>query len=147
MTPTFDDCAVGDAFESPARTIDDAAVETLVHAGGYVHPLFADPEHARGTPFGRSPLPGAGVLLLMGGLAERSGRFDESVIALLGFDDVRFLAPAFGGDTLRLEIEILAKERPKDARGLLVMAWRCLNADDVLVASATARMLFRVDPG
>lgn len=143
---TFDDCTVGEVFASPSRGIDDSTVETLVHAGGYVHPLFADPGFARASAFGRSPLPGAALLLIMGGLAEQTNRFDESVIALLGFDDVRFLAPAFGGDTLRLEVEVVAKDEPKPERGLLVMAWRCRNAEDVVVAQATARMLFRVDP-
>lgn len=125
--------------------LDDATVRTLIETGGYTHPLFTDARFAEASGFGRTPLPGEAILLLMGGLAELSGRFDETVIALTGFDSVRFLSPAFAGDTLRVEIEVLAKEPSRSGeRGSLVMAWRCLNDRDEVSAEATARMLFRI---
>lgn len=142
---TYHDLAEGEPFTTPARTLDDAVVRTLVEAGGYTHPLFTDPEFAKSSAFGRTPLPGEATLLIMGGLVEQSGRFDESVIALIELNAVRFVAPAFAGDTLRVEVEVLAKEpRPDGKRGTLVMAWRCLNNRDETVCEAVARMLFRI---
>lgn len=140
---TFADVEVGETWSSQARALTDDDVAALIRIGGYTHPLFTDPAFAATTPFGRTPVPGEGILHVMGGLAEQTGRFDDSVIALVGFEDVRFRAPAFAGDPLRLEIEVLDKE-PKGERGILVMAWRCLDARDEVVCEARARMLFRI---
>jgi len=153
---TFDELSIGDVFASPARTLSEADVATLIAVGGYTHPLFTDPAYAAASPFGRTPVPGEGILHLMGGLVEQTERFDDTVIALVGLDEVRFRAPAFAGDVVRCEIEVLAKE-PKGERGLLTMAWRCVkdggpigeagrarNAADEVLCEARALMLFRL---
>lgn len=138
---TYDESSVGDTFESPLMRVEDETARALIRLGGYTHPLFTDPAYAAASPFGRAPLPGEAVLLLMGGLAEQSGRFDETVVALLGFTDVRFRAPVFPDDEIRVAVEVLGKEQ-RDGRGVLTMAWRCLRGPETLVES-TARMLFR----
>ena len=141
---TYDDLAVGDAFDTPVRTIDEETVRTLIAAGGYTHPLFTDAAYAAASSFGRTPLPGEAILHIMGGLVEQSGRFDETVIALTGFDEVRFKAPAFAADTLLVAVEVVAKEQSANgSRGTLVMLWRCANDRGEIVCEALARMLFR----
>lgn len=141
---TYDDLSVGDVFPTPERTLDDELVRGLIDTAGFTHPLFTDPRFAAASRFGRTPLPGQAILLLLGGLVEQSGRFDDSTIALTGFDEVRFLKPAFVGDTLRGSVEVVAKEPSSSgSRGTLVMTWWCMNDDGETVASATARMLFR----
>ncbi len=142
---TYHDLLVGSPFTTPSRLVDDVTVRTLISVGGYTHPLFTDPSFAAASTFGKTPLPGEGVLHLMGGLVEGSGRFDDTVIALISFQDVRFVAPAFAGDSLRVEVSVLSKEpRPDGKRGTLVMSWRCLNDRDEVVVEAVARMLFRI---
>src|SRR5688500_15585695 len=91
---TYDDLQEGQKFESPSRKLDDKLLRKLVDLGGDTHPLFTNPEFAKRTPIGRTPFPGEAVLLLMGGLLEQSGKFDETTIALVGFDEVSFRAPA-----------------------------------------------------
>jgi len=137
---TYDDLAVGERFLTPSRVLDPDAVEAIIHYGGFTHPLFTDPGYAAASAFGKRPLPGQGIVLVTGGLAEQSGRFDDTVVALVGLDEVRFRAPAFAGDEVHAEIEVLAKE-PKEGRGVLVMAWRCFRGEQLL-AEMTARMLF-----
>lgn len=142
---SFEALAPGESFTTPSIHIspDDAA--ELTRIGGYVHPLFTDPSYAAESVFGRTPLPGEAVLHVMGGLAEQSGRFDESVVALLGFDAVRFHAPAFPGDSLHMSVEVIRREaRPNGKRGEVVMAWRCRNERGELLCDAIARMLFRL---
>lgn len=144
---TYDDLAVGDSFETPSRTVDAETVRELVATGGYTHPLFTDEAYAAASPLGATPLPGQAVLLLMGGLVEQSGRFDETVIALTGLDRVGFRTPAFAGDTIRVAVTVEAKEPSRSGgRGTLVMQWACRNQRDELVAEATARMLFALEP-
>ena len=58
----------GSWAESPALEVTEDLIATLVDRAGYTHPLFHPPPGAGGPP-----LPGQGVLLLMGGLVEQSG--------------------------------------------------------------------------
>lgn len=139
---TYADLSVGDVFTSRSRAITKDEAADLVRIGGYVHPLFSDPEYARRTPLRRSPIPGEGVLHLMGGLVEQTGRFDDTVIALVGLDQVRFPAPAFGGDTLSVRVTVTAKEeKSAGTKGLMTMRWECLRGR-IVVCEATALMLF-----
>lgn len=139
---TFDALSVGDIFMTPARALDADTVAALVSLGGYTHPLFTDPAFAAASPFGRSPVPGQALLLLMGGLVEQTDRFDDTTIALAGFEAVRFIAPAFGGDTIHVDVEIRAKEQHTH-RNTIDFLWRCLNDRDELLVDLTARMIFR----
>ncbi|MGH2828872.1 MAG: MaoC family dehydratase [Actinomycetota bacterium] len=146
MSGTFDALQVGQTFVTPAHVVTDEDHASLVARGGYTHPLFTDASFAATTPLGRSPLPGQAVLLLMGGLVEQSGRFDDTVIALVGFEEVLFRRPVFPGDTIRVEVSVDSKEPRDDGRrGLLGMTWRCVNDRDEAAVEASAHMLFRRD--
>lgn len=140
---TYDELAIGDTFTTPERTLTEDDVQALVAVGGYTHPLFTDPAFAAASPFGKRPIPGEGVLHMMGGLIESSDRFDETVVALVGFDEVAFKGAAFAGDTIRVQCETLEKV-PGRSTGLIAFAWRCLNASDEVLVEARARMLFRL---
>jgi acyl dehydratase len=143
---TYTELSIGDVLTTPSRTLDADTCAELIRLGGYTHPLFTDPAYAASSPIGRTPVPGEALLLIMGGLMEQTERFDETTIALVGFDAVRFAAPAFADDEIRVEAEVLAKEPSSSGRrGTVVFAWRCFNAAGDLVVDATARMLFRVD--
>jgi acyl dehydratase len=141
---SFEDFQLHERFTSPSRTITEDDVATLIAVGGYTHPLFTDPEYAAASAFGRTPVPGEGILHMMGGLAEQTGRFDETTIGLVGFDGVRFIKPAFAGDEIRLDIGIDAKHYTGSGKGLLHMIWICLNQDGDNILQAEARMLFRL---
>jgi len=142
---TFDELQVGDSFETAARAVTAHDADTMVQVGGYTHPLFADPAFAAASSFGKRPLPGQALLLLMGGLIEQSGRFDDTVIALLGFDEVNFRAPAFEGSTIRVRVEVLAKELVGGGkRGILTMAWSAIDQGQTVLVDAIARMMFAI---
>lgn len=138
---TYDTLEVGSNALSPTRTITAEDLDAMVVVGGYTHPLFVDPEYAARSPFKRRPVPGQGLMLLMGGLAEQSGVFDDTTIGLIAFDTVRFLSPAFAGDAIQLDMEVISKERDHAGRGVLVFAW-LLHRDETLLVEAIARMLF-----
>lgn len=144
---TYDTLEVGQEFVSPARQLTSDDAQALIATLGYTHPLFADPVYARErTPFGATPLPGEVTLALMGGLAEQTGVFDDTVIALVGIDAVRFPAVALPGDTLRLQMQVAGKQPSESGRrGVVTFAWRCVTDDDTVVAEAMASLLFRRD--
>jgi acyl dehydratase len=69
-------------------------------------------------------------------------------VANLGWDEVRFPAPIFVGDTLRIETEVL-EVRPSMSRpdqGIVTFAHRAYNQDDVLVAHCKRASLQRRRP-
>ena len=142
---TYNDLQEGQKFESPSRKLDDDLLRQLVALGGYTHPLFNDPEFARATPIGRTPFPGEALLLLMGGLLEQSDNFDETTIALVGFDEISFRAPAFSGDEVRVLATVLSKNPSSSgAKGVITFQWDCVNGEGETLVEAQARMLFAI---
>ena len=139
--PTFDDARLGDRWETGARLLTQEDVDTLTRTAGYVHPLFTDPAAATRAGFTATPVPGQLVLALLAGLAEASGRIDDTVIALVGLDRVRFLRPVTADTTLHLVAEVVHRE-PKGDRGLLTYQWKGVCDGEVAVEAETT-FLFR----
>ena len=145
MSGTFERAAVGDRWISPELTLDERCREVTAWAG-YVFPLFSEEGFARRAGFAGVPVPGELVLLLLGGLAERTGAFDEATLALTGLNVVRFRTPCLVGDTIRLEMEVVGKELSNSRRrGFLRFAWTCRNQREETVLSAEATLAFRTD--
>lgn len=143
---TFETVQPGDRWRSPELVLREDAAEVTAWAG-YVFPLFTDVDFARRAGFPGRPLPGELVLLLLGGLAEQTGVFDETTIALIGMDGVRFLKPCVPGDTIRLEMEVTGKELSGSGRrGFVTFAWTCTNQRDERVLEASATLAFRTSP-
>lgn len=111
---------------------------------GYVHPLFTDEAYWRGAGFPGRPVPGELTLLLLGGLAEQTGVFDDTTLALTGFEAVRFLKPAVVGDAIRLDMQVIRKELSElGRRGFVTFAWECRNQREEVVVEALATLAFR----
>ena len=72
-----------------------------------------------------------------------------TAVANLGWDEVRFPAPVFVGDTLRIETEVVelreSKSRPN--AGIVTFEHRAYNQDEVLVATCKRAGLQRKTPG
>jgi len=120
--------------ETAAVDITEAVIADLVRLGGYTHPLFT------GTSGQPVPLPGQGVLLLMGGLVERSGHLDHAV-ALVELRRVRFAKMALPGSTLRVAIEEQDSATTSSGKLLTVYRWTALDGSGETVAEAEAVML------
>ena len=81
-------------------------------------------------------------------LPARALRKLGTAIANLGWDEVRFPAPVFVGDTLRVETEVIdlrdSKSRPE--AGIVTFAHRAYNQNGTLVASCKRSGLQRRKP-
>lgn len=143
---TYDDLEVGRRIDGPAVTIPDDVLELVRGLGGYTHPIFTDPDHVREhTPFAATPVPGALIPFLLGGLAEQTDVFDETTIALIGMDDTRFTTPAFPGDRLHLTMEVVDRSPTRSGdKGTVRLRWTATNQDDAEVCSTVATFLFRL---
>ena len=141
----FDDLAVGDRWQSPSVTVNDAHFAFFKGLTGDNHPLHYDIEYAKTTPFGAPLAHGLLVMSLTAvGASPLSHRLHESMIAFLE-QGCRFLKPVVVGDTLYPEHEVVALTR-KGERGVLRLAARIKNQRAEVVIDGFHVYLVRCRP-
>ena len=147
----FEEFEIGQLFEHPIRrTIteaDNVLISTLTHNPAALH---LDEEYCREhTEFGQRIVNSCLTLSLMVGISVNDTTLGTAV-ANLGWDEVRFPAPLYHGDTLRVETEVLAlrESRSRKNNGIVVFEHRAYNQHDMLVGTCkrTALMLRRTSP-
>ncbi|MEK7700450.1 MAG: MaoC/PaaZ C-terminal domain-containing protein [candidate division NC10 bacterium] len=116
----FEDFTVGDRFKSPSRTLTDAHFLFFAGLTGDNHPLHYDVEYAKKTRYGRPLAHGLLLASLSAVGASTLGPIIEDSIVAFVEQTTRFRAPAFVGDTLTPEHEVVALERKRSA-GLLTL--------------------------
>jgi 3-hydroxybutyryl-CoA dehydratase len=140
---TFEEFAVGDAVESPARTITESDVVLFAGLSGDYNPLHTDAEYAKGTIFGTRVAHGLLGLSVASGLAWRTGFLEGTAEALIGVD-WKFRAPVRIGDTIRLRAEVSQKrEMARLGGGFITFAVTLLNQRDEVVQKGTWTLLVR----
>ena len=141
----FEDFRVGDRFESPSKTLNDAHFLFFSGLTGDAHPLHYDVEYAKATRFGR---PLAHGLMLTGltavGASTLSPLIEGSIIAFLE-QTTRFLAPVFVGDTVKPRHEVVNLER-KRSGGLLTLRVTLINQRGETVLEGEHRYLVAYRP-
>lgn len=115
-------------------------IDTIVSVGGYTHPLFRKPETGEPSSDDSRPLPGQGVLLLMGGLLEQSGALDHA-IALLELKDVRFHRMVRAGARISVLMVPLAASETSSGKTIQNFRWTVFDEQDTPVLEAHAVML------
>ena len=144
----FEEFESGQVFQHAIRrTIteaDNVLITTLTHNPAALH---LDEEYCREhTEFGQRLVNSCLTLSLMVGISVNDTTLGTAV-ANLGWDEVRFPAPLYHGDTLRVETEVLAlrESRSRKNNGIVVFEHRAYNQHDMLVGTCkrTALMLRR----
>jgi len=133
----FDELSVGQTFHHAIRRTvtetDNLLFSTLTHNPAQLH---LDAEYMKASDYGRILVNSTFTLGLMVGVSVGDTTLGTAV-ANLGWDEVRFPAPVFIGDTLRIETEVIelreSKSRPN--AGIVTFLHRAWNQDGVLVAS------------
>lgn len=116
----LDDFEIGDTAESPGRTVTESDIFRAT-GNGYSARVHVDREYVREeTEFEDLVVQNTVLIAISNALwFELDGWNCESPVAY-GRDDMRFVTPAYPGDTLSLEAEVVDKRvREKDEeRGL-----------------------------
>ena len=132
MSHYFDDFDVGKRFPTRTRTITGEDLAEFCRLTGYDVPLFLDDAYAKslGLPGRICP----SHLIMSFSTAMTGDLFSDSVIAMVGLERARFLAPVHPGDTIRTEVEVVEK-RPtsRPDRGLVVFRDHVYNQHNVEV--------------
>jgi acyl dehydratase len=145
----FEQFEVGQQFDHAIRrTIteaDNVLICTLTHNPAALH---LDAEYCREhTEFGRRLVNSCLTLSLMVGISVNDTTLGTTV-ANLGWDEVRFPAPLFHGDTIRVETEVLElrESRSRPDNGIVIFEHRAFNQDGVLVGICKRSALMLRNP-
>ena len=144
----FEEFTVGQTFRHALRrTIteaDNVFFSALTHNPA---PLHLDAEYMKDTEFGKPIVNSCLTLAFMVGISVGDTTAGTTV-ANLGWDAVRFPAPLYHGDTIRIETEVLelrdSKSRPDN--GIVIFAHRAYNQHDVLVGECKRSALMLRKP-
>ena len=145
----FEELSVGQVFRHDIRRTvtetDNLLISTLTHNPAQLH---LDAEYMKTSEYGRILVNSTFTLGLMVGVSVGDTTLGTAV-ANLGWDEVRFPAPVFIGDTLRIETEVLElrESHSRPDAGIVTFAHRAYNQDDVLVASCKRSGLQRKRAG
>ncbi len=101
----FEELAVEDFWESPARTITETDIVQFACLTGDHDPLHLDHEYCKETPYGRPIAHGLLGLSYLAGLSSQAPRMKTT--AFVRIEKWQFLKPIFIGDTLRVRTEVM----------------------------------------
>jgi len=132
----FEDFEPGAVLTSPERLITVADIDRWAALTGENHPVHMDEDFARAAGFLGRICHGLFSLALVEGLKAQIGVFDRSVTASLSWTDVRFLAPLYPGERIRLRLELVSKRATRTpGRGLATERGTLLKADGTEVVT------------
>jgi len=135
----FDELNVGDVFAGTrGRTITETDIALFSAVSGDWNPIHNDAAFAAAGPFGTRIAHGLLVISMMTGMAPISG---QAVVALYGFDRVRFVNPVALGDTITYTSKITALEPKGDSRGLADVEFQVCNQRGEVCAAGTIKIL------
>jgi 3-hydroxybutyryl-CoA dehydratase len=146
MSLYFEDFESAAAVESGERTITEADVMSFARLTGDFVRLHTDEDYAKTTAYGRRIAHGALVFSISVGLATEMHLFDDSLLAFAGVDKLRFVAPVFLGDSVRVVKKVLERKALGDARGTVTFESRVLNQRGELVLIYMDRLLIQRRP-
>ena len=144
----WEEWAIGAEFFSSARTITEADIVNFAGISGDYNPLHIDEEFCRNTQFGTRIAHGPLVYSIATGLLFQLHLYDDTLIAFLGFDSLKFTKPVKIGDTVRARIEVLEKrETSKPDRGVMKRLLQVINQRDDVVQEGVQVFLLKRNSG
>jgi acyl dehydratase len=133
----FEDVELGARFESEAHTVTAADIAAFADVTRDHHPLHLDSAYAQSRGFPTVIAHGLFGLSLMEGLKSKLKLYDETSVASLGWDEVRFKRPVIAGDELRVRFRFAGKRPTRNlARGIVVEELELINQRDEIVTQA-----------
>ena len=104
----LEDFTVGEKATSPGRTVTETDIVMFAALSGDWSELHTNADYMKDGPFGERIAHGLLTLSIAYGLTLRTRESSLiDVLALLGIDKVRFMAPVLIGDTVKVEAEVI----------------------------------------
>jgi acyl dehydratase len=142
---TFNEFEIGARYASQKRTVTETDVVNFAGLSGDFNPLHTDSEYGKGTPFGERIAHGMLIIAFATGMANWTGIFEGTTIALME-QTIRYKGVVKFGDTIHLELEVLEKKpTSKSDRGIVRFAAQVLNQRDELVVDGEWLLMMRAN--
>ena len=132
---------VGDKIVTKSRVITRTDLELYAISTGDTHPMFLSEERAQSVGWKTQLVPWLLSYSIAVGLLIQSG-FIADVIAYMGTDKMRFLAPVYPYDTIRVEIEVLSKKATKKENWICSYKWVVRNQSGEAVSEGENTCMF-----
>lgn len=144
----YEEFVVGEVYRHAiTRTVTETDNLLFTSLTMNPQPLHLDEEFAKASMYGARIVNSVFTLGLVAGI-HVSDLTLGTTLGNLGFEDVRFPAPVFVGDTIRVESEVL-ETRPSGSRpnaGIVKLEHRGLNQRDELVCRLRRAALMKRRP-
>lgn len=124
----FEDVVVGTEMRSATHIVSAEAIAQFCDLTQDHHPLHTDAAYAKSRGFPGVIAHGLFGLSLMEGLKTAMGLYENSSIASLGWDGVRFARPVVAGDEVHVSFRFVDKRlSSKGGRGVVTEALQLVN--------------------
>ena len=144
----WEEWEIGAEFETPARTVTEADIVQFAGLSGDYNPLHIDEEYCKTTIFGGRIAHGPLVYAIAAGLLFQLHLYDDTLIAFLGFEDLRFTKPVKPGDTIHARVKVLEKtETSRADRGVMKRQLQVFNQRGEVVQEGRQAFLLKRRPG
>lgn len=144
----WEEWEIGAEFESPARTVTEADITLFAGLSGDYNPLHVNEEYCKQTQFGSRIAHGPLVYAIAAGLLFQLHLYDDTLIAFLGFENLKFTNPVKPGDTIHARIKVLEKRETSRAdRGVMKRQLEVLNQRGEVVQEGIQAFLLKRKPG
>lgn len=132
----LEDFVPGTVLTSPSRLVTIEDIETWAALTGERHPVHMDDAFARAAGFRGRVAHGLFSLALIEGLKAEIGVFERSVIASLGWNNVKFSAPLYPGERVHLQLTLVSKRgSSKPGKGIAEERGVLLKEDGTEIVS------------
>ena len=143
----WEDWEIGKEYVSASRTITEADIVHFAGISGDYNPLHIDEEYCKKTIFGTRIAHGPLVYSIAAGLLFQLHLYDDTLIAFLGFDSLKFTKHVIAGDTITARISVLEKrETSKPDRGVMKRSLKVYNQNNEMVQDAVQAFLLKRKP-
>ena len=143
----WEEWEIGAEFESPARTVTETDIMLFAGLSGDYNPLHVNEEYCKGTIFGGRIAHGPLVYAIAAGLLFQLHLYDDTLIAFLGFENLKFTHPVKPGDTIHARIKVLEKRETSRAdRGVMKRRLEVLNQRGEVVQEGVQAFLLKRKP-
>ena len=140
----FEDLPQGTRFDTASRTLSREDIVSFAQEWD-AQPFHVDAEAAKSSPYGQIIASGFHTILVAFNLVLDASDWSDSSMGSPGMSEVRWLAPVYPGDTLRVSalVDKATPSRSKTDRGFVDISYEIVNQNDALVASYRATHMLR----
>ena len=143
----WEEWEVGKSFETAARTVTETDVVNFAGISGDYNPLHINEEYCKKTQFGTRIAHGPLVYAIAAGLLFQLHLYDDTLIAFLGFESLKFTKPVKIGDTIHAKVTVTeVTETSKPDRGVMKRQLHVINQHGEIVQDGIQAFLMKRKP-